>query len=187
MSAGESRVEDSPPPLVFRPIHCHLIFLPCQRPYILWDSLGLRQRVLHSDLVCNFWVDDGADWIAEGLDIEVENIREVVLSAEVVHHNVWMAVVRQILHELAHRWEVVEPEAEAWLWLRYISWVLEIDTGVSLTYQSIAGASISVEFNGKLYNGASEKYEQCSQNIGWVQKIHGLHSVGCTGCSDVVI
>ena len=40
-----------------------------------------------------------------------------------------------------------------------------IGSGVLLTYQSIESASMTVESNGKLYNGDSEKQEYCSPNV----------------------
>lgn len=81
----------------------------------------LRQRVLHGDLICNFRVNDSADRVAEGPGIEVEYWREFVLRTEIVDHDVWMAVVREGLHELANGGEVTEPEAEGWLWLEGVS------------------------------------------------------------------
>ena len=75
-------------------------------------------------MVCNFWVDDGADWVGERPGIEIEYWRKFVLSAEVVHHDVRMAFGREGLHELADCGEVAEPEAEGWLWLGCVSRVL---------------------------------------------------------------
>ena len=187
MSARESWVEDSPPPLVFRPVHCHQVFHTCQGPYTRRDSLVLRQRILHSDLICNFWVNDSADGAAEGEGpgIDVEYRREAMLGAEVVHHNVRMAVGRYDLHELGYGGDVAEPKAEGWFWLGHVSNVLLAYHSVSLTYQSIKSASMIVEFDEKLYDEDSKKHEQCSPNITWVRQIDGLHCIGCMNCSDV--
>ena len=76
-----------------------------------------RQRVLNGDLVCNFWIDDGADWVAKGPCVEVEYWRKFVCDAEIVHHGVRMAFRREILHELADSWKMTEPKAEGRLWL----------------------------------------------------------------------
>ncbi len=138
----------------------------------------LRQRVLDSDLICNFWVNDSADRVAEGPGIDVEYRWEAMLGAEVVHHNVRMAVGREDLHELANGREVAEPKAEGWLWLGYVNNISLTYPCVSLTYQSIKSASMIVEFNDKLYNEDSKKHEQCSRNITWVRQIDGLHCVG---------
>lgn len=79
------------------------------------------QRILHSDLVCNFWVENSANRVAEGPSIEVEYSREFVLDAKVVYDKVRMAFGREGLHELANCGEVAKPEAEGRLWLGCVS------------------------------------------------------------------
>ena len=76
-----------------------------------------RQRVLYSDLVRNFWVDYGANWVAKRPGVDVEYWRKFVSDAKIVHHSVRMAFGRESLHELADSGEMAEPEAEGRLWL----------------------------------------------------------------------
>ena len=111
--------------------------------------------VLDSDLMCNFWVDYDADWVAEGPGIDIENWREVVSCMEVVDHHVGSTIRGKRLHELANCGKVAEPEAKGWLWLGRIS-VLSVQGG-QLTYQSIKSVSMMVEFEEKVYDGDSKK------------------------------
>ena len=101
-----------------------------------------RQRVLNGDLVCNLWVDNSANWVAERPGVEVKDWRKLVLYSEVVDHYVGMAIRRECLHELADCREMAKPEAEGWLWLGFVSGVLK--ASLWLTYQTIESASMLV-------------------------------------------
>ena len=61
----------------------------------------LWQGSLHRDLVCDVWINDSANRIAEGPHFDIEDWRQVIFFAKVVSQRVWMTIGWEGRDELA--------------------------------------------------------------------------------------